>query len=95
MRATWIYDLHLLSHGQHGPKPNLPYAGLPLHGVLHAGGVLVDGTLATQTLAGMRVVRSENTHRRCQMAQALHDGVLLGAAEETRVYLFLTMGTYE
>ena len=33
-------------------------AGPPLHGVLHAGGVLADGTLAKQTLAGMRAVRS-------------------------------------
>ena len=36
-------------------------AGPPLHGVLHAGGVLADGTLAKQTLAGMRAVRSVHT----------------------------------
>ena len=32
-------------------------AGLPLHGVLHAGGVLVDATLPKQTAGSMRQVR--------------------------------------
>jgi hypothetical protein len=33
-------------------------AGPPLHGVLHAGGVLADATLAKQTMAGMRKVQN-------------------------------------
>lgn len=32
------------------------YAGLPLHGILHAGGIILDATFPNQTSASMRQV---------------------------------------